>query len=363
MSLDAYAVAKAEAMIAGYHARWYGEPYEVIAVEAEFTAPLRNPETGASSRTYELAGKLDVLVRDRRDGRIFVVEHKSSSEDISIGSVYWRRLTLNGQISTYMVGARSLGVEPYGVLYDVLGKPDLRPRQVPIVDDDGVEIVLDAARQRVRTKDGKRWRRTGDAEAGYVLQTRQETAEEYGARVREAIVADPDRYYRRGVVVRLDSEERDAAYDAWITGVLIREGRLAERYPRNPDACVLYGSTCAYFDVCSGQEALDGPRFVTTDRVHAELTTDRARLPLITNSELGTYRACARKHHYRYDLLRRPVDDGTEATRLGTLLHLGLEAWWRAVQANAGETECLTRALEAMSRPAPARMMTAASAA
>ncbi len=335
----------------------------MLAVEAEFVADLRNPETGAASKTFQLGGKLDVLVRDLRDRRIFIVEHKTSSEDISLGSFYWRRLMLNAQISAYMVGARALGVEPDGVLYDVIGKPDLRPRAVPVVDDDGVKIVLDASGVRVRTKDGKKWRETADTAQGFVLQTRPETVDEYRARVAEAISADPSRYFARGVVVRLESEDREAAFDAWQTATNIREGRAAERYPRNPDACAMYNSTCSYFDVCSGQTSIeDTYRYERVSARHAELSRDVAKLPLLTNSEMGTYRACARKHHYRYDMGFRPIDDGTEATRFGTLVHKGLEGWWLARKDNASEPECLARALEWMHRPA-VRERTAASAA
>ena len=55
--------AKADAMLLGYDARWRDDPLEVIAVEAQFVAPLTNPETGAASRTFCLAGKLDGIVK------------------------------------------------------------------------------------------------------------------------------------------------------------------------------------------------------------------------------------------------------------------------------------------------------------
>jgi hypothetical protein len=50
-------------MIRGYHARWSGDALEVVAIEREFVAPLVNPTTGAASRTFCLAGKLDAIVR------------------------------------------------------------------------------------------------------------------------------------------------------------------------------------------------------------------------------------------------------------------------------------------------------------
>ena len=58
-----FETAKLNAMLTGYHARWADEPIEVVAVEKEFCTDLVNPATGAKSRTFQLAGKLDGLVR------------------------------------------------------------------------------------------------------------------------------------------------------------------------------------------------------------------------------------------------------------------------------------------------------------
>jgi hypothetical protein len=94
---DAYELARAEAMMEGYDARWGGEHFEVLGVELEFRAPLINPETGAS-RTFERAGKLDVIVRDA-DWPQVVMEHKTAGEDIGQGSSWWARLRMGGQAS------------------------------------------------------------------------------------------------------------------------------------------------------------------------------------------------------------------------------------------------------------------------
>jgi hypothetical protein len=55
--IDPYQLARAEALLFGYHARWIDdvEKYDVIAVESEFRAPLVNPATGAESKTFRLA--------------------------------------------------------------------------------------------------------------------------------------------------------------------------------------------------------------------------------------------------------------------------------------------------------------------
>lgn len=265
---------RAEEVLRGYHYRWESEPYETIAVEQQFEAPLINPETGRPSQTWRLGGKVDAIVRDLRDGRVLVLEHKTSSADITPGSEYWRRLRIDGQVSIYYEGARALGHNVEGCLYDVLAKPGLQPKAVPLLDEEGRKVVLDADGERVLTAKGEP-RQTGDTAKGYVLQTREETPEEYQVRVREHIAADPIGYYQRGEVPRLDGEVGEALHDVWQLGRQIREAELAERFPRNPDACTAWGRTCEFFDVCTGAGSLEDPvHFTRSTDVHPELAQE-----------------------------------------------------------------------------------------
>lgn len=251
-ALDEYDWARAEALMRGYDARWAeAEDVEVLAVEQQFETDLRNPLTGAKSRTFTLAGKLDAIVRNRGDGLVYIVEHKTSSEDIGPGSQYWERLRIDGQISTYFAGARALGYEPAGCLYDVIGKSRLSPLKATPED------------KRQYTKDGRLYAKQ---------RAEDETAEEYGLRLAEAICAEPDKYYRRGFVVRLEDEERDAAFDAWQTARLMREARAAGVYPRNVASCERYGRMCGYFPVCTRSSSLDDQTlYEHVDNVHPEL--------------------------------------------------------------------------------------------
>jgi hypothetical protein len=266
---DAFEAAKLRVLLTGYEARWgfQGDALTIRGIEETFFAPLRNPDTGSESKSFQLGGKLDVRLADG------FMEHKTTSDDIEMGSLYWRVLTLDSQVSTYYAGARALGTEPQRCIYDVVKKPALRPKQVPLTDEDGVMIVLDAQGNRVRTKDGKKWRESASAADGYVKQTRDETAEEYEARLLEDVMAHPDAYYARGEVVRLESELHEAEQDAWDVGQQILEARRRGRYPRNANACRRYGSVCAYFSVCCGEATLDDTtKFVRVENVHPELS-------------------------------------------------------------------------------------------
>jgi CRISPR/Cas system-associated exonuclease Cas4 (RecB family) len=271
---DEFELVRAAVLLQGYDLMWGGEMdrYDVLGVESQFVVPLRNPETGAPSRTYELAGKIDVLVRDRRDGLVRIVEHKTTGEDLAAGSEYWRRLQIDSQVSTYFAGAKALGHDVAECIYDVIKKPALRPGTVPLTDEQGAKIVVDKNGERVRTQRGK-WRETGDSAQGYTLQTRPETPDEFRKRLVEHISEQPDRYYQRATVVRLEQEERAAAFDVWQLARNIREAELSRRWPRNPDACSRYGRTCDFFDVCTGTASLDDEtQFRRTDNPHEELS-------------------------------------------------------------------------------------------
>lgn len=319
MGTDPFDLARAEAMLMGYDARWAAEmaEWEVVFVEAEFRAPLVNPETGAPSRTWQRGGKIDAGRVHRVRGEKQIVEHKHSTEDIGPGSVYWRRLQMDGQVSGYFVGADALGFKAEACLYDVLGKPKLRP--------------YEPGRKRLEP----------------------EKPEAFRERCIEAIAAAPSTYYQRGEVVRLEAEAAEALFDDWQTAAQMREAQRAGRFPRNPDACFKWNRACAFFDVCTGQASIDDPiRFQRSEHVHPELEA-RGGLPVISASRLKAARSCQRLHRFHYLDGIRPVEDA-ETLRFGSLIHRALEAWWRAA-----DGERLEAALSAL-RPAAPAVMSAA---
>lgn len=254
---DSFEYERARAMLDGYAIRWAADNYEVIGVELQFRVRLVNPDTGARSLTFELGGKLDALVRDT-EGKVWVVEHKTSSEDITAGSQYWAKLRMDSQVSTYIFAAREMGYEPSGVLYDVLKKPQQKPLKATPVE----------SRKFVA--------KTGELYANQ--RATDETPAEYGARVRSAMAENPDAYYQRGTVVRLLDEEREAAADLWQYAGRIRDTKRTGIAPRNPDACTRWGRACGYWSACTGESAIDNPaKYTKVASVHQELSEEAAQ--------------------------------------------------------------------------------------
>ncbi len=252
--LDEFAAAKASVLMAGYSLRWAPvmDGFDVLAVEREFRAPLVTT-AGKRARGLRLAGKIDVIVRKREDGTTWLVEHKTSGADLSPGSTYWQRLRMDSQVSLYFDGgaACKLG-EIAGCIYDVIEKPGIRPLKATHVE------------ARKFTKDGRLYANQRDAD---------ETVEEYTLRLVDLVTADPEAYFQRSEVIRLDGELDAARSDVAATVELMKAATRTGISPRNVDNCHAYGRPCDYLDVCNGSASIDDDtKFQKVAWVHSELT-------------------------------------------------------------------------------------------
>lgn len=243
-ALDVWDMVRAEVMLLGYHARWIdvAQDWETLRVEASFYL-LRSG--------YKLGGKLDALARHRPTGRVAVVEHKTSSEDVSPGSPYWRRLTLDDQVGIYVEGGRGLGHHVDLVLYDVLVKPSREPA-------------------RATPPESRKYRKDGALYANQ--REHDESPEDYRARLLEYVAERPDEHYRRSEVVRLDHEREQARRDIDRIAQDILRTIPSEKEPKSPDACKRYGRLCPFFEACLGEADLDDiARFRRAFTPHEEL--------------------------------------------------------------------------------------------
>ena len=271
--LDPFGLLKADQLMRGYHARWLPAmaDFKVLGVESEFDAEMINPHTGHSSKTYTIAGKLDARVLIKSLGRVAIVEHKTTTLDIEPGSDYWQRLRMDSQVSTYHDGAAALGEFPASCIYDVCKRPTLRPHKATPEEDRKYTTKTS------RLQDGT-LRPAGSLYAGQ--REHDETLGEYRDRLAKHIADNPDAYFQRGEVVRLESEMTEFRLDLWHTARALRERQLVGRtagiraWPRNPDACDRWGHKCDYWDVCTGAASIeDDNLFRTAKNQHEELTS------------------------------------------------------------------------------------------
>ena len=322
-------MAKGEALFAGWTESIAPmlEDHDILEVESEFTYPLLNPETEAPSRTFVEAGKIDGLLRHKTSGRLILLEHKTTGDSLEAESDYWPKLTMDSQISSYILGLHHRGFEVNAVLYDVVRKPLHRPANIPLLDETGCKIVHDSEGNRVlRTKDGKKWRESADAASGYTLQTREETPQEYHDRVLAEMRENPAKYFVQREIPRLDSDLLEYMQDAWAVSQQILYFRKAKLWPRNPSACTAFGK-CEFFDLCAGRASVDGIRFRQKEKAHVELKMTPGEREFLTNSRKAALRKCSRYHFLRYEEPTEIVGAQEEALRIGTIFHALAEAF------------------------------------
>jgi len=303
------------ALVTGYAEKWNDHQWDAVAVEQEFRLPIINPGStrASSSRTFEHAGKIDLIVEDRNSpGDYYLCDHKTSSEDISDpGSDFWKQLFLSTQATHYQLACHQAGVKLAGCVWDVIRKPSIRPKkldkkaQADITSGIYCGIVLDRECGHLESEDG------------YL----------YGLRVLSECRENPDRYFQRRSVPRNERELIEYARDLWGTATLIRRSLNDDAFYRTgaTHACMSFGARCEYLDLCSGFSRVDSGQYVS--RVpHQELT--QSPEGIVTNSSLTTYRQCQRKYEYRH-VYQIGLPGMSESLFFGQVMHKVLEAYWK----------------------------------
>lgn len=163
--IDELAAATLWGLLLGYVDRYGADAaVKILHQEVEFETPIDR------SRTFKAAGKIDGL-GTLADGRLCVIEHKTTSSSLEPDSDYWLRLRADHQIIGYVAAARALGWDVGVVVYDVVRKPSIRPCKI------------------------------GRGEEAHV-----ETPEEFGARLAGDVRLRPEFYYARREVPVLEDD-------------------------------------------------------------------------------------------------------------------------------------------------------------
>lgn len=229
----AYATkAKLRVLMAGYDERWGAAmpDYEVLGVEQWFQFNMLAP----NGRIIQVVGKIDALVRQRSTGRVMIVEHKFTKADLGPASDYWRALRMEPQVSMYYRGVRALGYEPAACIWDAIKRPDVRPYQAT-------------------PEESRKYTKAGALYANQ--RAEDETPEEFETRIADLVAADPNGWYARREVVRLQEELEEFDKDVMATALQC----LAEvdHAPRNYKACFAYGRPCEFLGPCEKTASLD----------------------------------------------------------------------------------------------------------
>ena len=214
---------KVKAYITGYYAHRSAmlSEYEVVAVEHEWTKVIDG---------ISFAGKVDLVLRDKK-GRLVLVDHKTSgSSDVeNPGSSFWRGLSYDTQMILYREAlseiAESKGTPT--LVYDVVRKTKSKPAQRKRI-----------AKKKSETK--------FEYDARKIANT--ETDIEYGAKILRTYAEDDTRYIWREIPVTQDEAINKTEEILYIGKQMSND----VMYPRFQNSCVSRWGACPYFDVCCG---------------------------------------------------------------------------------------------------------------
>ena len=302
-------------MLTGYHERWSERTGKMflLATESVLTSPLTNLDTGRTSRSFSLAGKVDKIVEI--DGAIAIVDHKTTSQNIlDPAAPYWRQLQVDNQGQFYWCLALSNGLEVKHVIWDVVQKSTARPRKLTKVELANL------------TKEGTHWdRQCSDEAIAHGISEGTENPELFGWR----ISAQEMLKYQRVTLPRTNEELVEFNAQTWDIAQDILSTRRSHRHHKNPSACLLYNSPCEYLGVCSGHDTIESSNWMNVESVPPELGDEVPIEDSITNSRSTCFLTCRRKHLYRYELGRRRVKEETkEAFQFGSAWHSLMDQWW-----------------------------------
>jgi hypothetical protein len=222
------------ALVRGFAWRYANDGVlEYVAVERKFDLAIVHPLTGRVDPTYRNQGKIDGIAK-LPDGRLAIVEHKTTGESIEPDSDYWLQLGMDSQISRYYLAARAMGFDVSTIVYDVVHKPQIKPKNVTKAD------------QAISTANASYY--------GLRLTERcpkRETPSMYGARLLNDIQSRPEHYFARKEIPRLESDLEEFVFEQWHIAKAIADSDRHGRWFRTTSACKS-PYRCTYLNVCQG---------------------------------------------------------------------------------------------------------------
>lgn len=317
---DPVIAATVKGLVYGYAVQWghtMGDK-TLESVERTYVAPLVNPATGKTSRTWKIAGKLDKLARE--NGDLVLYDHKTTSQDIEDpNATYWRTLQVDSQHQHYELLLWLSGLKVDRIIWDVVRKPGIRPKKLAKKERQGV----------VATGEYCGFDVSDESREAYQKEER-ENAELYGLRVAREVTDNPGRYFARRSVVRTNDELIEYSKELWETADSMRQARNDGTHYRNASACMNYGTPCRFLGVCSGHDSIESDAWKPKEKRHNELDYDGDGLDLLSNSRLRSFLSCRRKHFYEYELgVERIDEEEREALYFGTVWSATLDTYWQ----------------------------------
>ena len=229
-------------------------------------------------------------------------------------SSYWRQLAVDSQSSHYELLLLANGKRIDDVVWDVVRKPGIRPKQIAAKE---VARILEEGTYCGQEMDSNTLERLGEDP--------RETQKLFAARVAQETTENPDKYFARRSNPRTNDQIAEYAEELWGTGNLIREARNKNQHFRNSGACFNYGTPCVFLPLCSGTDEPESEYWQPKQKPAGHVGGKN----VLSHSRIRCFQTCRRKHYYEYELGIERVDaDRKEALFFGSLWHETLDVWW-----------------------------------
>jgi len=334
---DPFLMAMMRGLLGVYDYKWRRatSDLEVLHIEKTFWSPLYNLDTNRRSRKFVLAGKIDKVVKDGNS--VVIYDHKTTSSQIGSDSAYWRTLQIEGQPRQYELLLRANGIKVDRVVWDVVRKPNIRPKK-----------LTKAAHGSVLAS-GKYfgWAMSNETLSELANGMDRENPEMFEVRVYETVAEDTSEYLSRKSIPNMREDLYRHNQNMWDMAADVVESRRRHeksgRVSYNPGACLQWGTPCRYLGICEGTDRPDSGNW-REGPVHPELDVEEIETDkeILTNSRLKCFQSCRKKHHFKYDMALERNDDAekeSEALYFGTVWHHVMDAWWADISGFEPEGE------------------------
>lgn len=319
---QALVAARCAGLLMGYHARWSQDKYRIDDVECFVESDLWNPATSRKSRSFRVAGKID-LRATHPDGQSIIFDHKTTSSDISKpDSTYWRQLAVQNEATHYMLLERLNGRKIDGAIWDVVRTTYMRPEK--LCNADAKAVVKNGVYFGAKL--------TPEDIAEVEISGCESLLMFMWRLAYDCTKMSPDWYFQRRFLFPRNgtASERKYAAELWDHAQDMWAVRATESNPCNPDACRLDGYCCQYLDICCGNDNPDSDNWQRSAWVHPELKVfDGDGRDIITNRRIHTFQTCRRKHQLQYEMGIERVQEGPILDQLfDQLFHDALNAYF-----------------------------------
>jgi hypothetical protein len=258
-------------------------------IETIVRRPITNPATGAKSRTFEFAGKIDVVDVDKY-GRCCIRDWKTCSN----AQQTKRQKMLSFQSDLYACAIEDGGIKVDYADFCLIERPTIK----------------------LCSKDFKPGTKDLDPEA-YEERCMEWLSQE-GKLDGFRIPFTPDR--------RLSARQW-----IWDISQQILEARRNQRYLPNESACYCYQRECPYMNLCFAKvQGFDVNAVVSEEyqiaNLHPELEGLETADNVLSYSSASTFCLCQAKYFWRYEAALKPKQvEESEALTNGINVHRGLE--------------------------------------